>query len=167
VLWLNMSGGHFDRALICQNGHVITSMLNSSPERHQKHCSECGALTLSACPGCKIQINGYHFVSGVISLAPYILPKFCHNCGEAYPWTMARLEAANELVMELDMLTDSEKSELSKSVEDMVKNGPNSQVASKKYLRLMSKAGKEAATMMRDIIVDILSEAIRKSVFGS
>jgi hypothetical protein len=106
-------------------------------------------------------------VPNVIGLSDYVLPRYCHNCGEAYPWTKLKLEAANELIKELDVLDDIEKCELGKSVEDMVKNGPNAQVASKRYLRLMSKVGKEASSMMRDILVDILSEAIKKSVFGS
>jgi hypothetical protein len=34
-------------------------------------------------------------------------PKYCHNCGTAFPWTAAKLAAAKEYAADLDGLDES------------------------------------------------------------
>lgn len=43
---------------------------------------------------------------------------------------------------------------------------PRTAAAELTFKRLILKAGKEAADAMRRILLDILSEAVRKSLFG-
>ena len=49
----------------------------------------------------------------------------------------------------------------------MVRETPQATVAATRFKSLVAKAGKPAADAFRDILVDILSEAIKKSIWPS
>ncbi|REJ29274.1 DUF2321 domain-containing protein [Caldibacillus debilis] len=87
--------GRYDIAQICLNGHVVNASYNSYPEHNQKYCVECGAKTIIKCLKCQTPIRGYYHVDTLID--HYTPPKFCHECGEPYPWTAKALNAAIEL----------------------------------------------------------------------
>jgi geranylgeranyl diphosphate synthase type II len=93
--------GWWDTAQICLNGHVITSASRISPELKRQFCDKCGAATITECPKCGANIPGYYHVPGELTLArTYKLPKFCRECGAAYPWTESSLKAGHELALE-------------------------------------------------------------------
>jgi hypothetical protein len=48
------------------------------------------------------------------------------------------------------------------SVEQIAKDTPQAQVASKRLVRLLTKVGKGTASAIRDILVDLASEAVKK-----
>lgn len=77
------------------------------------------------------------------------------------------LEAAQELADELDELTDAEREQLKLSIPELLKSGPKTVVAETRFKKLMKKAGTDAYEAMRSILVDIASEAVRKSLFGA
>lgn len=161
-----MSDSYYDTAQICLNGHVINTMSSSSPQSNQKHCDECGAQTITACPDCNIPIRGYCHVPGVLAFFDYKKPGYCYNCGEPYPWTIASLEAAQELADELDNLSADERQQLKDSFPDLVKSTPRTVVAETRFKKLIKKAGAEAYGGMKSILIDVVSEAVKKSVFG-
>lgn len=101
--------GVYDIAQICLNGHEITSTFNESPELRTKHCNKCGEGTIVKCLNCETGIRGYYSVPGIVSFSPYDVPSFCHNCGEAFPWTQKLLDNAVELVGLDDELRNEEK----------------------------------------------------------
>jgi len=91
----------YDTAQICLNGHVITSASKTSPKLKRRFCDKCGATTITECPKCGANIRGYYHVPGELTVErTYILPKFCRDCGVAYPWTESSLKAAHELALE-------------------------------------------------------------------
>jgi hypothetical protein len=92
------------------------------------------------------------------------VPKFCHACGCPCPWTENALAAANELVDELDALSEDEKEQLKQSIADVVENKPNAPVAANRFKRLTAKAGAGAASMFKEILVNVLSEVAKKQV---
>jgi len=93
--------GWYDTAQICLNGHVITSSTTTSPELKRQLCDKCGAATITECPKCGANIRGDYHVPGEPTLGEtYRLPKFCRDCGVAYPWTESSLKAAHELALE-------------------------------------------------------------------
>lgn len=92
----------YDQALICENGHVATSMLQRAPEHDAPFCDKCGAPTLRQCKHCENPIRGYYF-SGAVG-APYRRPAYCIQCGKPFPWTEASLEVGRELLDELEGL---------------------------------------------------------------
>ncbi len=162
-----MRDNYYDTAQICLNGHVINSFALSSPESNQKHCAECGVPTITACVDCKSLIRGYYHVAGVFAADHYHKPSYCYDCGKPYPWTKASLDAAQELTDELEQLNAEERQQLKDSLPDLLKDTPRTAVAELRFKKLMKKAGAEAFNAMRSILIDIVSEAVRKSVFGS
>lgn len=42
----------YDVAQICENGHIVNGASLYYKERNEKHCSKCGAHTITACPAC-------------------------------------------------------------------------------------------------------------------
>ena len=162
-----MSDSYYDTAQICLNGHVVNSMASSSPQSNQNYCDECGAQTITACQECKASIRGYYHVPGVIGFFDYNKPAYCFNCGKAYPWTASSIEAASELADELEILTKEEKQQLKDSFPDLIKNTPKTAVAETHFKKLIRKAGTEAYTGMKSILINVVSEAVKKSVFGA
>lgn len=163
----SQSENWYDIAQICTNGHIISWRTVSSPVHKRNFCNECGAATITKCPNCDADIRGYYHVAGVISLYPddTIPPMFCDNCGKEYPWTEARLAAAQELARSLESLTEEEKEALAQSVEDLVRNTPKSTVAANKFKSIIAKTSVGVAESFKSILTDILSEAIKKSLW--
>lgn len=155
----------YDVAQVCLNGHVITSMLRMKPERGKGFCDKCGKETISRCPNCNQLIQGSYF-GGAIHVAFYKPPNYCYKCGKPFPWTEAKLKAAKELVDELTNLTPTEQEQLKKSLDDIVQDTPQTPVATTRFKRLVAKGGQVAANALRDILVDIASEAAKKAIWG-
>ena len=155
----------YDTAQICLNGHTINDASVSYPQSNMKFCDRCGAATITACPDCKAPIKGYYHVPGVIGGGfDYSPPSFCPNCGIPYPWTNAKLKAAKEFAHELDNLNEDEKTILEKSLEDLARETPNTQVAAIRFKKLVAKAGRGAAEGFKSILVDVLSETAKKLI---
>jgi len=161
-----MSDGYYDTAQVCTNGHVITGMFASSPQFRKKFCDKCGAPTITNCQNCNSPVRGY-YLGGGISFSPYTPPSFCPECGRPYPWTEAKLKAAQDLSDELDNLTPEERSLLKRSLDDIVRDTPQTTVAATRFKKLIAKVGKPAAGALRDILVDIASEAAKKVIWPS
>lgn len=162
-----MSNNYYEVAQICLNGHMITARYNSSPEQSAKYCDSCGEKNIISCENCHTHIRGSYVVPGVLGAFGYAIPSYCHECGKSYPWTQQKLEAAKELAEELSELSEEEKESLKKSLDDLVKDGPKTVVATTRFKRLVSKTGPEIATGFKDILVDVVSESVKKAVWGS
>jgi hypothetical protein len=157
----------YDIAQICTNGHLINSSYSSYPEFNKKFCDKCGAPTITNCGYCNTSIRGYYHSSGVISFSDITIPSFCHECGKPYPWTEAKVKAAKELSDELENLTPQEREILKKSLDDIIRDTPQTPLASTRFKKIVAKAGKVAVDGFRDILVDIASEAAKKAIWPS
>lgn len=161
-----MAIGQYDIAQICLNGHVINSATQKMPHRSQPHCDECGAKTITKCPDCEASIRGsYLSPRRYAQIFDISAPSFCINCGQPFPWTRAKLEAAKEMALEIDGLNDKEKSILAESLDDLVSETPRSALAVTRVKKLLSKVGVDAYEVLRKLLVDITSEAIRKQLW--
>ena len=118
------------------------------------------------CPECNSPIKGYYNVPGVIGGFNYDRPKFCDSCGKPYPWPARQPASAKELVDFTDNLTKEEKEDLKKSIDNLIKDNANTTVAQVKFKKYVGKAGTEVAKGMRDILVDIVSETVKKTIWG-
>jgi hypothetical protein len=152
----------FDTALVCKNGHVITSILKISPQTYEKFCKECGAETLSQCPSCQADIRGDYHVPGVMGLFEYHAPKYCHACGSAYPWTATRLQVLKEIANQTAELSAKEREELSKSIDELVKDTPRTEWAAREFKRLIKKVPAETWETMKPILVQVVVDAAKK-----
>ena len=160
-----MSDSWYDTAQICLNGHTANSMSVFLPQSNKKFCDECGAPTITTCQSCNTPIKGYYHIPGVFGPCHYSPPSFCHNCGKPYPWLEAKLRAAQELSDELDTLTTNEKDILKKSLDDIIRNTPQTPVAATRFKKLIAKAGPETAKAFKDILINVLSEFAKKTIW--
>ena len=162
---IDMDESWYDTAQICLNGHVINSSSGESPECNEKFCQTCGERIIRHCENCRQPIRGDYHVPEVLELWEYSVPSFCHNCGNAYPWTEARLRAARELSNELENLSEEERKVVKTSVDDIVVDTPRTTLAATRFKRLVSKAGKESLAAFRTLLVDIASETAKKTIW--
>ena len=163
-----MNDSYYDVAQICENGHVANSRAHDYPNSNQDYCDKCGAPTIMTCPSCQTAIRGYYHVPGVIGFgSPYAAPAFCYKCGETFPWTAEGLRAAVDLADELSGLTSDDRESLKKSLHDLVRETPRTRVAETRFKKIMRKAGKDGYESMQSLLTDIVSEVVRKTLFGS
>jgi hypothetical protein len=73
---------------VCRNGHVITDLLRSCPERGLAHCDRCGASTVERCLTCGREIAGAIAIPGMQPVGVRHPPAYCTDCGAAFPWTL-------------------------------------------------------------------------------
>ena len=162
--------GAYDTAQTCVNGHVISDMTLCHPELCQKFCSKCGAATLTACPSCDTSIRGHFSLAGLVRLVnllepDYPVPHFCHECGQAYPWTAAGLKAVQDLADEVEAFSQQDREALRESLNDIVRDTPQTSLASKRFARLLNKAGPTAATAIKDILVNLVTETAKRQIW--
>jgi hypothetical protein len=157
-----MSSG-YDVAQVCINGHVANSSSQDFPQFNKKYCDECGAPTIIDCPNCHTSIRGNYRESLSIDYKP---PRFCFNCGHPFPWTAAKIQAAHDLTLELENLSQEDRQMLDKSIDDLIKDSPATSVAATRFKKIMLKAGAGTAAMFREILVDVASEAAKKMLFS-
>ena len=157
----------YEVAQICRNGHVANSTSTSAPGNNQRFCNRCGEPTITMCEQCEVAIRGHHPVRGRISFpSDFRAPAYCQHCGTAYPWTGARLDAAKELADTFEKLSENERQQLQQSLDDLTRDTPRTKVAESKFKRLIKKAGTDAYDGMKGILVEVVSETVKKSLFG-
>jgi hypothetical protein len=100
-------------------------------------------------------------------MTEYPPEPFRHQCGAGYPWTESRLSAAREFVRELDRLNDNEKGVLSRSLDDLVRETPNTPVAVLRFKQLASKAGGTISETLRSILVEVIVESAKRQIWPS
>jgi hypothetical protein len=84
---MDTASGHIrDVMQVCRNGHVITDVLYTYPERGLGHCDRCGAGTLHRCPTCGLVLPGATHVPGMVPVGRLEPPQSCAGCGMAFPW---------------------------------------------------------------------------------
>jgi len=153
----------YDVAKICLNGHVVNAYTKMMPERGGAFCETCGEKTLTACPGCQHEIQGPYQGAFVSQFRP---PNFCRNCGRAYPWTERRLEAAKELIGQEQRLAPDEKAALETDIQDVTHDVPRTQAAAIRIKNALAKVPGALGSALRDIIVNVASEAAKKTILG-
>jgi len=85
---MNTMDGRFQDVMqVCRNGHVITDLLYTLPERGLGHCDRCGAVTLHRCLTCGTELPGSVHVPGLVPLGKRQPPQYCPTCGAMFPWT--------------------------------------------------------------------------------
>lgn len=156
----------YDVAQICLNGHVSNSGYNTRSYDNKDFCEKCGAPTIVSCSKCGNPIRGSSTnpFTG-IAQKYFIVPVFCEHCGSPYPWTVTAIEAAKELAYELELLEEQEQTALANTIDDLVQESPKTQVAAVRFKRLMLKAGERVGALFKDILTDVLSETIKKTIF--
>lgn len=155
-------GGYYKGATICLNGHVLESTEpNSVP-----HCKMCGESTISNCVSCNKSIRGKYEYTNVVNFSPYKKPYYCFNCGNPYPWTSRVIDNAIEIIYLDEELTEEHKEIIKNALPDLITEKPSTPVAIAKYKKYMSGAQSFAKEGLRNILVDVVSETVKKSIWG-
>jgi hypothetical protein len=71
---------------VCRNGHVITDLYYTFPDRARSHCDRCGAVTMIQCLTCGEELPGSVFVAQSLPIGEHKPPQFCARCGAGFPW---------------------------------------------------------------------------------
>ena len=154
--------GHYNNATICLNGHVVSKY----QANYQKFCSKCGKETYSKCPECNSPIHGKYEVDGIVDLSgSYNRPDYCYNCGAPYPWTKIILDNAVMLVSLEDELDESMKELIKTAIPDLITETPATPIAIAKYKTGIKCAGDILKNSMRQLLIDVVSETVKKSLF--
>ncbi|WP_231296902.1 DUF2321 domain-containing protein [Mammaliicoccus sciuri] len=154
--------GYYMNATICLNGHVSSS----SDANYRKFCKECGESTISNCSKCQSAIQGYFYIPGFLGTYNYDVPNYCHECGSAYPWTEKILDNAIELVSLDEQLSEEHKSIIKNAIPDLIIESPTTPVAQAKYKKYMTRASDYVQEGSRNLLIDVVSEAVKKSLFS-
>jgi hypothetical protein len=70
------------------------------------------------------------------------------------------------LVEELDGLDAEERQLLKQSLDDLVTDSPKTEVAGLRFKQLVKKVGKESYDAVKTLATDLVSESIKKTLFG-
>jgi hypothetical protein len=163
----NEEVSNYDTALICMSGHVVNWNSRFDPDWNTPFCRKCGSPTITKCQECQTDIRGQYRGANAARVAGIITPPaFCHNCGSAYPWTQSAITAATELAHGLEGFTQIEKEDLSKAIDDLVRQTPNAPLAAERFRKFMEKAGRETALAFRGILYGVIARILSRQIWG-
>lgn len=155
----------YHAAVVCENGHLLTPSLEWNPSDRVSFCPTCGARALTSCPTCGFELRGTHETEYSFT-SPEDAESYCYQCGTAYPWTEARLNAGRELLDLLDELEPEERDALKQSLEDVTRNSPKTEVAATRIRRAIQKIGGEAGDAIKRIAIEVAVEAAKGTIRG-
>lgn len=161
----------YDRALICTDGHLINSAVEGNPGKNSEFCPTCGKPAVGACQYCNEPIRGDEYDEGrkTWNGAPSRIgfrrvPGHCHACGKPYPWTEQKAEAVEEMIDELDELSDEERAKLKTSIPDIIADTSKSETAAFRFKKAIAKVGQAGGKILRDVLTNVATEAVKKSM---
>lgn len=158
-------------AQICVNGHIINSKCNDL-EIKEPYCNQCSEMVINKCENCKTEIKGSEREADAIdppyrySTAQYFKPLYCSYCGKPFPWTEPINLKVNEIILSAKNLNNIEQEELKNSINELVINN-NTENASYKFKDHISKAGTDIGKALKDILIEVVSETVKKSIWGT
>jgi hypothetical protein len=154
----------YDVAQICLQGHISNSYVKDRPQHNRKRCRVCGSETIIACPACSMPIQGSYHVPGFGSEELKQLPAFCHECGEAYTWTVSRLDSACDLADQLGLDVPN-RALLDKSIEELIRDTPRAPAEAVRFKAIVEKAQPWGLEAFRQIIGAAVGEAAKKLIW--
>lgn len=97
-------------------------------------------------------------------MTAYKVPSYCMHCGNAYPWTKRAIDAAKELIR-FSELNEQEQEQFGQDVQDLVAESPRTQLAQIRVKKFLSKAGKEITEGIKNVLVDMVSESVKRAIW--
>jgi hypothetical protein len=146
---------NLNQSLICKNGHYLKCY-------DGKFCPNCGAETIDSCPNCSEKIP---FLDQSAIIQDYKIPSYCFKCGSPYPWTTTLLDTARTIVHEDELLQDEQITEWCDCFPDIICQTPKTQLALIRYKKMVDKAASTTVNALKDLLVDVVSETIKKQLF--
>lgn len=158
--------GTYTTARICLNRHLIST--DSSFSDPNIFCSKCGAPTTNQCSSCNSPIHGRYQIPGVMTVGgKYTIPAYCYHCGTPYPWTKTALESAEAIIREDELLSEEQMQQFYACLPDLLTDTPKTTLALIRFKKFVDKATSATSAALYNILKDIISEAIKKQLFGN
>ena len=153
-------------AAVCLSGHPLTEYLEDMPATIGEYCSRCGERVITSCLECEAPIRGhYRPPAGYLSVCrEYVPPNYCHDCGEAYPWTEQALKEARELIEEDPNLDESERNALTESLIPLTQDTPQSAGAILRFKRTMGKLAEDTRRALVTVLVAVATDYARREL---
>lgn len=156
---------------VCLNGHQASDNVSWGVQT-TGFCDKCGTKLISICPSCKnpipgsIDPNDYNsdvFILSGPTVTP--VPKYCNSCGKPYPWTQSAIDSAKELI-EMSELDSTDKESFNESIPDLLVDTPKTKLAITKFKIYTSKIGSGIADGLKEVLVDVVSETVKRAIWG-
>jgi hypothetical protein len=77
------------------------------------------------------------------------------------------LQAARDLADELDELNPIEREKLKDTLNDLVQDGPKTELATIRFKKIAQKLRKVSVEAIKTVLTDIVSETAKKALFGA
>jgi len=106
-------------------------------------------------------LNGY-LINSYYMDSPHNNQEFCDKCGDPYPWAEKKINAAKEYVDFMEELSEEEKEDLKRNIDDIIFDIPRTKLASQKVKYYLSKTGKGMTVGLKNILIDFASETQKK-----
>lgn len=151
----------YDVMQVCLNGHQITSLAVGSPDFRRDFCKDCGAKTIMSCEVCSAQIRGRRHDSMSIQAPP--VPKYCEDCGGAFPWQQAAIDNLTEILRD-DGLDESDMAVFESALPDVIRETPKTESATLKVAKVLKGLGKPAYDVSIKVLSDLASETAKKAL---
>lgn len=92
---------------------------------------------------------------------------YCLHCGKALPWTQTHLDAMREIADCIESFNQSDRDTLQQIMPDLIAKEatPKTQVAIVKMKMLAKKGGSAFWDSTQKLLVDVVSETVKKSLF--
>lgn len=151
---------------ICLNGHQLKVDSSSSTDPDE-FCPKCGAKVIASCQECHAPIHGWYETDGVLFIGARKAnkPSYCKKCAAPFPWTTMVLESATELVALDDSLSEEDRSLIKTALPDLLVETPKTKLAEAKFKKGYGKASKFIKDSLYNLLVDVLSESVKKTIF--
>src|SRR5256885_3304438 len=150
---------HFDTSRICPNGHLLTDAAQANwPLYNDAFCKICGERLIENCPKCREQIKGALVRDDPVmgkEISPLTsIPGYCWNCGQAYPWTEKFFSTTRDIINGFAELTESEKGEFARSIENVVRDVPERAKSIDGMKRLWRKLKRPGQDLLNNVLAN-------------
>lgn len=158
----------WDVALVCLGGHLINDRLRGDPTRNLDQCPTCGSEVISACPGCREPVPGFHYEPGIDQAAIHprgraltTPPRYCPSCGRPFPWTERVMSAVRMVIREMAALDPHERDRLRRTIDHIIRQTPRTPQAVRQINDALSRIGGEPAQALRELFLSIASAEVK------
>ena len=107
-------------------------------------------------------IRGHYYSPGSLSGSVTPVRAYCHECGSPYPWTKDQLDAAHELIADLEELSEEEREELKSTIDELSKEGPKTEMAARRWKKLLPKVAETGGKALERIATKLISEGVKQ-----
>ncbi|MFA5865175.1 MAG: DUF2321 domain-containing protein [Phycisphaerae bacterium] len=152
---------YYDVAQICLSGHIINEHFGKHAERNRTFCHKCGEKTITQCPSCKTNINGYYHLDQYEGHGLFSTPSYCHNCGKPYPWTDNKIQTAIQIFAEFGKLDENEKETIEEDIKNISRNIPQSELSALRIKKIWKKYGQIAYGVVMDFASKTTAEILK------